>query len=120
MSYKLGIVILHVRDLGQARRFYADTLGLAFNRSESTEGFVIFDTAGDAQLALSTEPGDAAGPGSTEIGLEVQDVDRVYADLRSRGVTLPTAPTDFPFGRAFDALDPDGNKLNIYKLRSVN
>ncbi len=116
MKYRLGMVILHVQDLQRARAFYTDTLGLPIVPEFSDDRFVVVQPAGDAQIGITSAPGAASGPGSTELAMEVSDVDSVYREWKSQGVTLLTEPTDFPFGRAFDAQDPDGNKLNVFKV----
>lgn len=117
MNPKLGMVILHFTDVAQARQFYTEKLGLFVLEHISDDHFVTLQTGGDAQMGLSGEPGDTVA-GTTEIGFEVNDVDSVYASWQTQGVTLLTQPHDFPFGRAFDALDPEGHRINIYKLRS--
>jgi predicted enzyme related to lactoylglutathione lyase len=106
--------------LNQARAFYADTLGLPVIPEFSDDHFVALQPAGEAQIGITNTPGAANGPSSTELAMEVSDVDHIYREWKTKGVTLLTEPADFPFGRAFDAQDPDGNKLSIYKVRSMN
>lgn len=120
MKYKLGMVILHVKDLKQARTFYADTLGLPVVPEASDDNFIVLQPAGEAQIGVTIAPSTANGPGSTEVAMEVNDVDHIYREWKTRGVTLLTEPADFPFGRAFDAQDPEGHRLSVYKLRSMN
>ncbi len=119
MDYKLGIVILHVNDLGKARDFYTNTLNLPIIEPLSDEHFLTLQL-GANQIGISNAPNVKPQVGSTELGLEVKDVDDVYATWQKQGVTLLTSPQDFPFGRAFDAQDPEGHRLNVYKLRSRN
>ncbi len=49
------------------------------------------------------------------IGLLVDDVDRVWRDWKAKGVNLLTEPQDLPFGRNFDARDPEGHYLSVFK-----
>ena len=116
MNPKLGIVILHFQNLPQARQFYTETVGLSVLDAQSDNHFVTLQ-AGDSLVGLSAEPGSAAA-GTTEIGFEVNDADTAYREWQAKGATLLTEPNDFPFGRSFDAQDPEGHRLNIYKLRS--
>ncbi|HZQ08053.1 MAG TPA: VOC family protein [Anaerolineae bacterium] len=121
MNYKLGIAILFVRDVAAERKFYAETLGLPLIREGSSDNFILFGTAGDGFVALQNAasiPGGKASPaGGSQLGLVVDDVDAVYRDWQAKGVELISAPQDFPFGRAFDARDPEGHLLNVYKPR---
>jgi predicted enzyme related to lactoylglutathione lyase len=57
-------------------------------------------------------------PVGIELSLEVEDVDATWRAWQAKGVQTLSAPQDFPFGRAFDAQDPEGHLLNIYKLRT--
>lgn len=116
MKYRLGMIILHVQDLHRSRAFYTNTLGLPIVPEFSDDHFIVVQPAGDAQIGITTAPGTASGPSSTELALEVSDVDSIYREWKMQGVTLLTEPADFPFGRAFDAQDPDGNKLSIFKV----
>jgi predicted enzyme related to lactoylglutathione lyase len=118
VSFKLGIVILHVKDFNAARDFYVNTLGLPVVPEMSDDHFVTVQPACETQIGITAEPGIVDGQSSTEIGFEVHDVDMLYQEFQHKGISLLSAPQDFPFGRAFDAQDPDGNKLSLYKLRS--
>lgn len=133
MSYKLGIAIIYVRDIKKMTEFYTQVLGLAVVQEQTAETFVTLATAGETWIALA----DIAGPWvsrklnllaakhettitpvSMELSLEVEDVDATWREWQAKGVLTLTTPQDFPFGRAFDAQDPEGHLLNIYKLRA--
>lgn len=120
MNPKLGIVILHVRDLAQARHFYETVVGLQIDPAQTDEHFVSYHDGGDGLLSLEAAPDAGANTGTTELGFAVNDVDGVYQDWKQKGVRLVSEPADFPFGRAFDAQDPEGNSLSIYKFRGTN
>jgi predicted enzyme related to lactoylglutathione lyase len=118
MNLKPGIVILVTRDLQQARSFYVEKLSLPVIEPLSSPTFITIGTAGDCQIALqSATAGQTAEPGNTELGFEVDDVDAVWHEWKARGVTTMTDPADMPFGRAFDAQDPDGHRLSVYALK---
>jgi len=123
MNYTLGITILFVRDLAAERQFYAETIGLPLIGDGSSDNFALFAMAGEAQLGLqsaATAPGGKpTPPGGSQLGLIADDVDAVYRDWQAKGVELLSTPQDFPFGRAFDARDPEGHLLNVYKPRQV-
>ena len=118
MDYTLAITILRVQDIEKERRFYHETLGFPIDEAQSEAHFVMLQTAGPAWLALedvSNQPDKAAPAGSVEIGLIVDDVDRVWREWKAKGVNLLTQPADLPFGRAFDARDPEGHALSVFK-----
>ena len=118
MDYTLAITILRVQDMEKERRFYHEALGFPIDEAQSDPHFVMLKTAGPAWLALedvSNQPEKAAPAGSVEIGLIVEDVDRVWQEWKAQGVKLLTQPADLPFGRAFDACDPEGHCLTVFK-----
>ena len=120
MRYGLGIVNLFVRDLERARAFYTETLGLPVIAELSGPAFVALRPAHRSPIALqdtATVPPELVGaPGGVEIGLEVEDVDAVWRDWAGKGVTIVEGPRDYPYGRAFLAHDPEGHRLNVYRL----
>jgi len=121
MNLKLGTVVLYVRDLQGAKRFYSETLGLPVDERQSGPTFVGLRTAGSMlalQDAATLPPGLDGRPGASEVGLEVDDVDGVWRDWQEKGVRTLTPPRDLPFGRTFQAVDPEGHLLNVYRLAS--
>ena len=123
MSYNLGIIILSVRDLQQAREFYSHKLGQPVVPELSDDHFLVVALSNGGLVGLSQLPvGKTVQPGAVEIGLEVPDVDITWREWQSQGLTGMTDPADTDFGRSFDAHDPDGNPLSIYQLgkRAVN
>jgi predicted enzyme related to lactoylglutathione lyase len=133
MSCKLGIAIIYVHDIKKMTEFYTQVLGLAIIKEQTSDTFVTLATGG-TWIALADVAGPwvsrklnllpakretAIAPVSIELSLIVDDVDATWQAWQAKGVQTLTAPQDFPFGRAFDAQDPEGHVLNIYKLRTV-
>ena len=119
MSYKLGIVILSVRDLQQSQAFYSQKLGQPVLEEMSDDHFLVVALSNGCLVGLSQlAPGKSVQPGAVELGLEVADVDAAWRDWQAKGFTGMTDPADTPFGRAFDAHDPDGHPLTVYQLAS--
>ena len=117
MSYKLGIVILSVRDLQQSQAFYSQKLGLPVVPEQSDDHFIAIGLSNGCLLGLTpAAPDKPLQPGAVELGLEVEDVDAAWRDWQAKGLTGMTDPADTPFGRSFDAHDPDGHPLSIYQL----
>jgi catechol 2,3-dioxygenase-like lactoylglutathione lyase family enzyme len=107
-------------NLGRARQWYEDKLGL---RPELEEGYgVWYRFGGDTWLYLYQT--DAAGTArNTVAGWAVRDIETVMADLRARGVTFE----EYDFGemKTVDGIlamggakaawfkDPDGNTYEL-------
>jgi catechol 2,3-dioxygenase-like lactoylglutathione lyase family enzyme len=84
LSASTTITKLPAQDLDRARAFYRDKLGLT--PVEEREGGLRYVAAsGEFHLFLST--GTASGE-STQMGFEVDDIDAVVAELRSRGIVF--------------------------------
>ena len=77
-----AVTKLPAQDLDRARRFYSERLGL--DPVEERDGGLRY-VCGDTEFHLFLSSGAASGA-STQIGFEVEDIDEVVADLRSRGV----------------------------------
>jgi catechol 2,3-dioxygenase-like lactoylglutathione lyase family enzyme len=89
---------LPARDLGRARRFYAEKLGL--EPSEERPGGLLY-RAGGCEFALFESAG--ASPGSfTQMGWEVHDIEATVAELRARGVVFEEV--DLPGLRTVDGI----------------
>jgi predicted enzyme related to lactoylglutathione lyase len=108
---------LPVADIGSARGFYCDYLGL------SVEGFNMGWVAryqspdGRARVQLVTR--DATAPRDSVISVNVgDDVDEAYAEAQRRGYEIVHPLTVEPWGlRRFFVRAPDGNVINITSHR---
>jgi catechol 2,3-dioxygenase-like lactoylglutathione lyase family enzyme len=85
-----AITKLPAQNLDRARRFYRDRLGL--EAVEEREGGLRY-VCGTTEFHLFLSSGAASGT-STQIGFEVDDLDRVVAELRARGLRFE--PVDVP------------------------
>ena len=118
MSYTFRIVILHVSDLQKSSDFYSQKLGMPMIPELSDEHFTAVAPAEGSLIGLTrAKPGEAVRPGSIELGLEVADVDATWRQWRGLGVSGMTEPADTPFGRSFDAQDPDGHPFSVFQMR---
>ena len=98
------ITKLPAQDLDRARAFYRDRLGLT-PVEERDGGLRYVVASGEFHLFLST--GRASGE-STQVGFEVDDIDAVVAELRSRGVVF--GEIDAPGFKVVDGIiEVEGN-----------
>lgn len=111
-------VALVTPNFERMRQFYVDQLGLpvvgAF-RGHS----IIFIDAGNTAIELIERTAGSAGQagGWAHFAFEVEDVDAVYADLRTAGIAFHITPKDFPAEgpsvRIAFFKDPDGNEIEL-------
>ncbi len=97
-------VVVYVRDMERAVRFYRETLGL--EPEYESEHWTTFRT-GACTLALHT---GTAAPDPTFL---VADADAERNRLAAAGVEVSEVREPTPGLRVFDARDPDGNRFSI-------
>ena len=99
-----AITKLPARDLDRARAFYRERLGLT-PVEEREGGLRYLCAAGEFHVFLST---GAATGAFTQMGFEVDDIDAVVAELRSRGVVF--GEIDAPGFKVVDGIiEVEGN-----------
>ena len=121
----LNTARIFVRDIDEAKSFYAGALGLRLKADGSRHGFCVFD-AGAATLVVEAV---ADGAPEEDVGLvgrftglsfDVPNAQSAYEDLRSRGVAFTHAPEEQAWGGILATLrDPSGNELQICEQPST-
>jgi catechol 2,3-dioxygenase-like lactoylglutathione lyase family enzyme len=114
---------LPVSDLDRARAFYEGTLGFVPMRVQSSA--VMYRAGEGSVFALSRSSGKPSGT-HTQMGITVDDIDSVVADLKKRGVVFeeydtPGLKTVDSIGmagpnRAAWFFDPEGNLIGIVQF----
>jgi len=95
---------LPCQDLERARRWYAEKLGL--EPAEERDGGLLYRCA-SGEFGLFASAGGPSGE-HTQMGFEVDDIETVAAELRSRGVVFEEV--DLPGLRTVDGIaDIEGN-----------
>ncbi len=111
---RLNCVILNVGnpgDLEVARRWYEELLGLPV-ASVAEKHSVWFDLGSGTRLGVHVgEP--VRAPEHLTVGLQVDDVDQAYDELRARGVVFEGPPEDRGWGRRAVTTDPTGHTVHI-------
>jgi catechol 2,3-dioxygenase-like lactoylglutathione lyase family enzyme len=85
-----AVTKLPAQDLERARRFYRDRLGL--EPVEEREGGLRY-VCGTTEFHVFASSGTASGR-STQLGFEVDDLERAIAELRARGLEFETFDMD--------------------------
>ena len=111
---RINTIMLGVRDLDQALKFYAEKLGLKVQMKEPQ--IALLD-AGPVRLGLSTGHTRLASHvnGATEVVFGVDNVRGTQKALTEQGVTFLGEPRQVtPTDWASHFRDPDGHLLSIF------
>jgi catechol-2,3-dioxygenase len=115
-------VMLLATDLGVARSFYADTLGLPVLLED--EQFLTFGCGGDSRLVV-TKSTTGTRDEATKASWRVGDLAGEVAELRARGVQIQDLPelgtvdgiADIGFALAAWFTDPHNNSIGLLQLK---
>jgi catechol-2,3-dioxygenase len=115
-------VMLLATDLGVARRFYGDTLGLPMLLED--EQFLTFGCGGDSRLVVTKSTTGTADQ-ATKACWRVDDLAGEVAQLRARGVQIQELPelgtvdgvADIGFALAAWFTDPHHNWIGLLQLK---
>lgn len=104
---------LSVPDIGEARDFYVDYLGLSVEGFDM--GWVARFQSPDGGAAVQLVTRDATAPEDAVISVAVGDaVEEAYDEARRRGFEIVHPLTTEPWGiRRFFVRAPDGNVINV-------
>jgi predicted enzyme related to lactoylglutathione lyase len=114
---------LPAADLGRAKKFYAEKLGLT--PATESEGGIFYELAGGTRFVLYPSPNPTRG-GHTQIGLATSDIEAEVNELRTKGVVFEEY--DFPglktengiaqtgTARAAWFKDSEGNTIGLVQL----
>jgi catechol-2,3-dioxygenase len=115
-------VMLLATDLGVARSFYGDTLGLEVLLADAQ--FLTFGCGGDSRLVVTTSTTGTRDE-ATKASWRVDDLAGEVAWLRARGVQVQDLPelgtvdgiADLGFALAAWFIDPDHNWIGLLQLK---
>jgi catechol 2,3-dioxygenase-like lactoylglutathione lyase family enzyme len=107
---RLVEVVLYVRDMERAIRFYRDTLGLELD--VASEAWTTFRT-GECTLALHATERREPGMGEPDPTFVVSDAAAERARLAGAGVDVTELREPVAGLSVFDARDPDGNRFSV-------
>lgn len=116
MAFDQQVTFLSVSDLDSSSRFYGDLLGLELVLDQGP--CRIFRAAPAAFLGICIHRRDRPATEGVIVTLVTDDVDRRYAELRSRGAGFTQAPARnerFDIYHAF-LRDPDGYLVEIQEF----
>lgn len=121
MLKKVAFTMYPVTDVSRARDFYENRLGLKPGSvgNQGEQYWIEYDLAGGGCFALTnfTEEKPSASAGGT-VAFEVEDLDRLMADLKSHGVEFRSDVIHGPACRMAVCLDTEGNSLLLHQLNA--
>ena len=103
-------VVLHVKDLARARKFYVDFLGMGVDHERSSQCFLKCGSQGVALFEVNDDVHAGSEVNHMALRLSAGDYQRVKGVLESAGIEV--------FGRRGDPHciyfhDPDGHRLQL-------
>ena len=123
-DHPIDVMIL-ATDLGVAREFYGDRIGLEV--LIENDDFLTFKCGGDSRLVV-TRSSTGSTEEQTKASWRVKDLSAEVTELRSRGVEieefdLPGLKTvegiaDVGFALSSWFVDPDGNSIGLLQLKN--
>lgn len=110
------IADIPVSDIGPARDFYADYLGLS--SEEFNLGWVARYTSTETGASIQLVTNDASAPENPVASIKVDDVDAALEAAQQRGYEIvhPLTTEEWGISRFF-VRAPDGNVFNIAQHR---
>jgi metallothiol transferase len=109
-------VTFYVSDLKRAAKFYEETLGL--EKKHEYLSYAGFECGGvEIGLIPKLAEGQKVSPLSPSVEFLVDDVEKVYNELKNKGVKFIKELHEEPWGERQAAFtDPDGNILEIAQI----
>lgn len=110
----LNLIVIKTDNLQGQAEFYR-ALGIEFDYHKHGNGpYHYASIAGNPTLEIYPLPKNATKPDhTTRLGLVVEQLDVLIADLKSRGITIVSEPTVSEWGYMAIVQDLDGRKIEL-------
>lgn len=113
MTITLATVNLESASPARTKAFYVEALGMTERVERSHGGTFFYLSSGACDLTIAT-PEQARGAG-LELGFATDDLDAARA--RVERFQQQVVMQSMGWGDAFEARDPDGHRVIVYRLR---
>lgn len=112
MAVKRIVTNIAAQDVGRARAFYGDVLGMRVAMDHGWIATYAADAPTTPQVSVAREGG--SGTPVPDISIEVDDLDEVYGRAVAAGFEIAYGPADEPWGvRRFFVRDPFDRLVNV-------
>ncbi len=120
MFKKVAFTMYPATDVPRARKFYEEVFGLTSGSKGEHGGvwWVEYDLPGGGCFAITNATQDApsAAAGGT-VAFEVEDLDALIADLKSKNVEFKGDMIHSPVCRMAVCVDSEGNSILLHQLK---
>jgi len=99
----------NVSDIARSKAFYGDVFGWTF-----TDYGPAYTEFTDGRLTGGFTTGEAVRPGGPLIILYADDLAETQQRIEAAGATISRPVFEFPGGRRFHFIDPDGYELAVW------
>ena len=118
MFKKVAFTMYPVQDAQRARAFYGETLGLKMGSASSNGVWTEYDLPGGGCLALfKTDDIKPSATAGGSVALEVEDLDALIAQLKTKGIAFKAEMIHSPVCRMSVILDSEGNSILLHELK---
>ena len=112
MTVKRIVTNVDTEDIGRAKLFYGDILGLELLMDLGW--IATYGSSKEMTVQISFASQGGSGTVTPDISIEVDDVDTVLQAMEQAGFKIEYGPADEPWGvRRFYVRDPFGKLVNI-------
>jgi predicted enzyme related to lactoylglutathione lyase len=109
----LNTVILYTKDIDASKDFYLYTLGFVLVQDEGSYVELKVNSDNETTIAISLADSPEKIAGKQVIVLKTDNIDKTYAKLKEKNVTIRTKIEDFGWGKTFMFSDTDGNTIEV-------
>src|SRR4029079_16531085 len=109
---RIDYVEFNVADVARAKKFYGEAFGWTFK--DYGPDYCEF---ADGRLTGACACGGAAGSGGPLVIVYANDLDGLQRRIEAAGGRIVKPAYDFPGGRRFHFVDPDGYQLAVWSAR---
>jgi catechol 2,3-dioxygenase-like lactoylglutathione lyase family enzyme len=123
MLKKVAFTMFPVKNAKRARAFYEETLGLERGKHAPNGDWTEYDLPQGGCLALFANPASRGGDDTPSDGsggsvaFEVEDLDALSAQLKTKGVTFRHEGIQSPVCRMSIIADSEGNSIILHELK---
>lgn len=122
MLKKVAFTMYPIQDATRARGFYENKLGLKLGShgNQGDKWWIEYDLPSGGCMALTNFTGEqpSANAGGT-IAFEVEDLDKLIADLKAQNVEFRSDVIYGPHCRMAVCLDSEGNSILLHQLNAA-
>lgn len=109
MSLRIDNIEFNVSDISRSKAFYGAAFGWSFTDYGPT-----YTEFTDGQLTGGFTTAAPSRPGGPLVILRTDDLDNARRRIEDAGGRISVEPFDFPGGRRFHFVDPDGYELAVW------